>query len=99
MFKRKMTLAAFEDKAPRDEGIYGDHLRRMLVLLAKDPALTDIVRGILRGQPCPTAESFYRLRSAGIMVGSSQTNVRPRCELYARYLSRYLLDAGSPPQG
>ena len=99
MFKRKMTLVAFEEKAPRDEGIYGDHLRRMLVLLARDPALTDVVRGILRGQPCPTAESFYRLRSAGIMVGRSQTDVRPRCELYARYLSRYLLDAGSPPQG
>ena len=89
--KRKFTWVAFEEKAPRDEGIYGDHLRRILVLLAKDPALTEVVRGILRGQPCPTAEDFYRLRSAGLMTGTSPAEVRPRCQLYAAYLSRHLL--------
>jgi len=89
--KRKIALAALEEKAPRDEGIYGDHLRRILVLLAKDPALTEVVRGILRGQPCPTTEDFYRLRSAGVMTGTSPADVRPRCQLYATYLSRHLL--------
>jgi hypothetical protein len=91
MARRKMTLAAFEEKAPRDEGVYGDHLRRILVLLAKDAALTDIVRGVLRSQPCPTADSFYRLRSAGVVRGTSATDVQPRCRLYAEYLARHLL--------
>lgn len=91
MAKRKTTIAALEEKAPRDDGIYGDHLRRILLLLARDQALTEIVRSVLRGQPCPTADSFYRLRSAGLIKGSSATDAHPRCQLYAIYLSTHLL--------
>ncbi len=71
--------------------MFGDHLRRILVLLAKDTALTDVVRGLLRGENCPTPESFYRLRSAGVIVGNSQTEVQIRCKVYAAYLKRHLL--------
>jgi hypothetical protein len=85
-------LAAFEAVADRDEGPFGDHLRRILVLLAQDPALCDVVRGILRDRPCPTTESFYRLRSAGVMSGDSARDARPRCRLYATYLRRHLIE-------
>ena len=37
------------------------------MLLARDPVLADITRAVLAGQPCPTSEAFYRLRSAGVM--------------------------------
>ncbi len=84
-------LAAFEAVVDRDEGPFGDHLRRILVSLAQDPTLCDVVRGVLRGQPCPTMESFYRLRSAGVMSGDSARDARPRCQLYATYLERHLL--------
>ena len=88
---QQLTIDDFEKQADRDEGIFGDHLRRMLVLLAKDPGLTDVVKGILRGQACPNQESFYRLRSAGVMAGYSPTEVFPRCQLYTKYLSRHLI--------
>ena len=91
MATHKIALPTFEAQADRDDGLFGDHLRRILVLLAKDPALTDIVRGVLKGQPCPTPESFYRLHSSSIMSSNTQTDVRPRCQLYASYLSRHLL--------
>jgi len=84
-------LAAFADHADRDEGPFGDHLRRILVLLAQDAELCDVVRGILQGRPCPTPESFYRLRSAGIITGDSQHDARLRCQLYTTYLERHLL--------
>ena len=86
-----MSIDALEAQADRDEGIFGDHLRRLLVSLSKDPELCDVVRGILRGQPCPTPESFYRLRSAGLIVGESISESRLRCELYGTYLNRHLL--------
>lgn len=86
-----LDLAAFEALADRDEGPFGDHLRRILVLLARDPALCDVVRRILRGEPCPNVEDFYRLRSAGVMAGDSVQDVKPRCQLYATYLKRHLL--------
>jgi hypothetical protein len=46
---------------------------------------------MLRGKPCPTPESFYRLRSAGLMTGDSASDARPRCQLYATYLEKHLL--------
>ncbi|MDT4969664.1 MAG: hypothetical protein QOJ64_4401 [Acidobacteriota bacterium] len=91
MTTNKLDLAAFEALADLDEGPFGDHLRRILVLLARDPALGDVVRGVLRGEPCPTVEDFYRLRSAGVMAGDSAQDVKPRCQLYATYLKRHLL--------
>ena len=91
MVTQKMSFEVLERQADRDEGIFGDHLRRMLVLLARDPALTEVVRGILQGMPAPNPESFYRLRSAGLMTGTSPSDVRPRCRLYASYLRRHLL--------
>jgi hypothetical protein len=91
MVTHDLDISAFEAQADRDEGIFGDHLRRMLVLLARDPDLYEVVRGVLLRRPCPTPESFYRLRSAGLMAGTSQQDVRPRCRLYETYLSRHLL--------
>lgn len=88
---RRLSMAEFADLATANEGPYGDHLRRILMLLARDASLTDVVRGILRGEPCPTTESFYRLRSAGLVVGDSSRTARPRCQLYAAYLERHLL--------
>jgi AAA-like domain len=91
MVVHQVDLATLEAQADRDEGIYGDHLRRMLVLLARDPALCDVVREVLRGKPCPSLEGFYRLRSAGVIAGGSAQDARPRCQLYARYLAQHLL--------
>lgn len=89
---RKMDISEFIAEASKDEGIFHDHLRRILVLLVKDPELTEVVRGVLSGMPCPTSESFYRLRSAGVVKGNSQDDVKPRCELYTKFLSRHLFE-------
>ena len=81
---------ALATEADRDEDIFGDHLRRMLVMLAKDAELTEVVRGMLQGRPCPNVSSFYRLRSGGLMRGESMHEAEPRCEIYASYLKRHL---------
>jgi hypothetical protein len=88
--QRGLPAAGFEAEAIRSEGIFGDHLRRLVVLLARDADLCNVVRGVLRGQACPSPESFYRLRSAGILAGDSHRDSRPRCPLYARYLEKHL---------
>jgi serine/threonine protein kinase len=85
------TLADFTRLADHDEGPFGDHLRRFLVLLAQDNAICDVMRRILRGEPCPSTESFYRLRSAGLLSGDSVQEARVRCQLYSNYLSTHLL--------
>lgn len=91
MASHGMNYSSFAKVADRDEGPFGDHLRRFLMLLAQDAAICDMMREILRGSPCPSNESFYRLRSAGLLAGDSVQEARPRCQLYATYLSRHLL--------
>ena len=91
MGSRGMDFHTFEAQACRDEGPFGDHLRRILFSLAQDPALCEVVRGLLNGRPSAANEEFYRLRSAGILAGDSAREMQPRCELYQRYLTRHLM--------
>lgn len=88
---RGIGFDALESQADRDEGPFGDHLRRLLISLHQDAALCEVARGVIEGQPCPTAESFYRLRSAGVVVGDSAREAKMRCRLYATYLKQHLL--------
>src|ERR1700686_2668567 len=91
MASRGTNLADFSRLADHDEGPFGDHLRRFLVLLAQDDAMCEVMRTILRGLPCPSTDSFYRLRSAGLLSGDSTQEAHVRCQLYANYLSSHLL--------
>lgn len=91
MVSQHLDIASLEAQADRDEGLFGDHLRRFLILLVRDPQLCDAMRDVLRGKPCPGMESFFRLRSAGVLSGTSVQDARCRCQVYATYLSRHLL--------
>ncbi len=88
---RKISFDYLEEHAARDEAFYGDHLRRILVILVRDEVLTRAMRSVLNSQPCPGSESFDRLRSAGLLIGHTPEEARPRCRLYATYLRRHLL--------
>ncbi len=90
MVTQELTLADLQRQANREEGLFGDHLRRLVLLLARDPALYHAVREVIQGRPCPTPESFHRLWTAGVLVGDSAQDARPRCYLYATYLERHL---------
>lgn len=83
-------LDAFEARAARQEWIFGEHLRRLLSQLQRDPDLCAALRRVLDGEPCPTADSFYRLRSAGVLVGDIPAEAHLRCGLYAAFLARRL---------
>ena len=87
----KLTLDEFISKSAHDDGTYGDHLRRIIMLLNRDEPLYQAMQRVLRGEPCPDYDSFYRLRSAGILRGDSKDNVSLRCEIYGRYLKKHLL--------
>ena len=86
-----IPLDALEEEADRDEGFFGDHLRRLLVMLSQDEETLRVVRGLLRGEPLPNAAIFYRLRSGGLLSGSSEHDAHLRCHLYSTYLRRHLL--------
>jgi hypothetical protein len=86
-------LETFESIADQDEGPFGDHLRRILVTLAKNPVLTEAVRQVIGSAGAKASipmDDFVRLRSAGVMAGASSNEVMLRCELYRKFLIRHL---------
>ena len=91
MVNKNLDFEQFQIEAEREDGCYSDHLRRLLVVLAKDHTLLEVMKEILRSNPCANEEAFYRLRSAGILTGHSAVDGKQRCQLYAKYLRRHLL--------
>ena len=92
MVAQNAGFELLEQQAELEEGIFGDHLQRVLVSLGTDPGLLEVVSGLLlRGTP-PPLNLFYRLRSAGVIRGTSPSDARLRCALYDRYLRRHLRD-------
>jgi hypothetical protein len=89
----KMPFEEFAATADRDEGPFSDHLRRILLMLVRDPKMIEAVRAVLNGSNTLTMESFYRLRAAGIVVGDGAFNAKMRCELYANYLREQLRES------
>jgi class 3 adenylate cyclase len=91
MASSNLRFRDFEIQAGRDEGPFGDHLRRLLVSLAEDVTLSNFTRDMLAGKHNAPIEVFYRLRSSGLVSGESAREMTPRCKLYAIYLARHLL--------
>lgn len=91
MTERGLPFLDFAAGAARDEGPYGDHLRRIFVSLNQDPALCEVVRSVLGGKHSSSTDLFYRLRSSGIVAGECARDMKLRCQLYEQYLSRHLI--------
>ena len=99
LVERPQTLDHFIEYAPRDDGPFADHLRRVLINLARKPNLVAPVRSMLEGRfqaPACKEEEQQRigelswLRRAGIAVGASPQVARIRCRLYEMYLDQHL---------
>jgi len=88
---RNLTLDEFIRTAEHDDGTFSDHLRRIVLLLNDNEQLSEVIRGVLRGKPCPDYDSFNHLRGAGILKGDSKNDVSFRCEIYESYLHKHLL--------
>ncbi|HEX4948174.1 MAG TPA: AAA-like domain-containing protein, partial [Blastocatellia bacterium] len=90
MAARDLSLSDLAAQAPRNDGLFGDHLRRLLLSLLQEPSLCEAIRGLLRGVTKLAPEAFYGLRSVGLLAGEASDVARFRCQLYADYLVRHL---------
>ncbi len=75
--------------ADSDSGPFGEHLRRIVHALTRDPEMAGVARGMLAGVT-PDHDSFFRLRSAGLAAGAGPSSGRIRCRLYEQYLRERL---------
>jgi len=89
MVGKDLGLNDLIKNADRDDGIFGDHLRRLLVLLSANESAKSSVIKLIRGEGGLEAEAFFRLRAAGILSGESAGESRLRCKIYENYLKRH----------
>lgn len=93
--RQGVSIDIVEVRADHDEWIFGDHLQRMWKSIKRDESVREALRCFFEShKPIPPG-AFYRLRSAGVMSGDSAGEARPRCELYARYLTKIFQDIDS----
>lgn len=85
-----LTMDTLERESVPENGIFGDVLRRLMLALRQDEKLAHVVQDLLNGIPIPDPDSFYRLRSAGLVIGTSEEDARIGRRLYSDYLRRYL---------
>jgi serine/threonine protein kinase len=81
----------FDRLMAQAENLFEDHLQRVLRSLREDSEMVQSVLPVLRGQPCSHPESFFRLRSAGIISGNYPADCQFRCLLYQNFLTSQLL--------
>jgi len=82
----RLELRRIDHAGGLGDGPFGDHLRRMLVLLARDPEIRADLRAFIRGEAALPPMSFHRLRGAGVLAGPDPASAAPRCQLYRRFL-------------
>ncbi len=88
--RRTVTLNELALRGDQPDGPFGDHLKRILILLARDEDLKLRLRDFIGQGATLTERAFHRLQSAGVLSGTEPANAAPRCRLYDTYLRRSL---------
>ncbi len=86
----RWSLAELQNLMTDDFGPFGDHLRRFVWGLQRNPALKESLRQILRHQKCDDEMHFLRLRAVGLIKGEARDAVAMRCQLYEQYFKNHL---------
>lgn len=86
----RWSLTRLGEEAAKDNGPFGDHLRRHLWALLQSDRLRAVVTRIARGEGCDDEGLFQRLLATGLVAGEDRSKARLRCALYQQYFSRHL---------
>lgn len=86
IIQQQLTWKQLLNSAPTELGIYGDHLRRHLWNLNRDPVLATAFSQVLASPEPISLESIYmfKLHSLGL-IKLQKNGVVPRFELYRQY--------------
>lgn len=80
------------ETADRDEGPFGDHLKRILISVSQLPEVLQAMRASLESPKISDSEGYHRLLAAGIVQQGSDNKVTYRNALYPRYLALHVKD-------
>jgi len=87
--RRTMDFATLMEVADRDDGPFGDHLKRILISVSQLPGVLEALRTSLDSPELRETDGYHRLLAAGIIAQESDRSVKLRCELYLKYLRQH----------
>jgi hypothetical protein len=85
-----MDFSTLLATADRDEGPFGDHLKRILVSVSQLPEVVEALRTSLKQPDLRETSGYPRLLAAGIIRQRPDGSSELRYEIYRRYLSAHL---------
>ncbi|MGV3614169.1 MAG: AAA-like domain-containing protein [Fimbriimonas sp.] len=87
----QMDYRTLVETAGRDDGAFGDHLKRILISVTQLPTVHQALRHSLT-QPEMTSQTdgFQRLLAAGVLKQTVDNRIVLTCELYRRYLASHV---------
>ena len=88
--KKGGTLKDLADSSARQDGPFGAHLNRMLVMISQSSEMLSEVRRLLRGEAFENPTTRYRLQSSGVISISATGQPEFRVPIYESYLSSEL---------
>jgi len=90
LIRNKMDVATLLATAHREDGPFGDHLKRTLASVSQLPFVWDALKKSLAAPNLPDSDGLHRLVAAGLLVRKSERGYQLSCELYRRFLAHYL---------
>lgn len=91
----KLTATRLLSDADKEDGPFGDHLKRLLVSVSQLPHVWEALTQSLASPDLAESDGLYRLVAAGILV-RNERRYALRYELYRRYLAHYVAERRSP---
>lgn len=88
--RQTMSFDELLATADRDDGAFGDHLKRILLSVTQIPGVLDALRASLQSPNLGDTDGYHRLLAAGIVRQNSDRTIQLRCELYRHYMQQHL---------
>lgn len=86
-----MDFSTLMSTADREDGAFGDHLKRILISVSQLPSVFEALReSLTHPEMTSQTDGFQRLLAAGIVKQTPDNKVVLACELYRRYLSAHV---------
>ncbi len=85
-----MDFATLIESADREDGPFGDHLKRILISVTHVPSVLAALKSSLDSPPLADSDAMHRLVAAGVLRELPDDRAAVACDLYAQYLIRHL---------
>lgn len=76
--------------ANRDDGPFGDHLKRVLISVSQIPGVLEALAASLQIPDLGESDGYNRLLAAGVVRQVNDRSIELRCELYRSYLLQHI---------